>query len=91
MNKRGDNVGLADGIAWENQYEKFDKQVDNIKEIVDQYTYCNTCVKSDVCLYKNDCCDTIKNINNFLIEKTSGYITADIRCKYYRGIVPGIR
>lgn len=44
---------------------------------------CNTCIKEDVCIYKGELAQAVKEIS-LIVERTNAFIDTDIRCKKWR-------
>lgn len=62
---------------------------DNLKNnkltsIINEDKPCSTCNKEDVCMYKLELLQSIKEITQIL-EHTNDFITIDIKCKKWSG------
>jgi len=51
--------------------------------LMEQYTHCDNCVKSDVCQYKDTFCFAIEKCNDLISGDLVNYITVNLKCKYY--------
>lgn len=51
---------------------------------------CNTCNKEDVCMYKGECAQAVKEITK-ISERENVFIDTDIRCKKWSGEVSNYR
>lgn len=51
---------------------------------------CNTCIKQDVCMFKDECTKAVKDIR-LIAERTNIFIDTDIRCKKWSGKISNIR
>lgn len=51
---------------------------------------CDTCIKQDVCMFKDECTKAVKDIR-LIAERTNIFIDTDIRCKKWSGKISNIR
>lgn len=49
-----------------------------------QFTYCNSCIKSDVCPHKDKFRKAVEKRNDtVIVDELRDFITMEFKCKYY--------